>query len=31
VTLMLGDVANESPRERRRVLVKLVNDATRRS
>jgi hypothetical protein len=30
VTLMLGEVANESPQERRRVLVKLVNDATRK-
>ncbi|MFD0441532.1 hypothetical protein ACFQ10_00920 [Streptomyces indonesiensis] len=30
VTLMLGEAANESPQERRRVLVKLVNDATRK-
>ncbi|WP_275559412.1 TetR family transcriptional regulator [Streptomyces sp. 5-6(2022)] len=30
VTLMLGEVANESPEDRRRVLVKLVNDATRK-
>ncbi|MTD53284.1 TetR family transcriptional regulator [Amycolatopsis pithecellobii] len=31
VTLMLGEVANESPQDRRRVLVKLVNDATKKS
>jgi AcrR family transcriptional regulator len=29
MTLMLGDVANESPADRRRVLVDLVNLATR--
>ncbi|GAA1826777.1 TetR family transcriptional regulator [Pseudonocardia ailaonensis] len=30
IALMLGDVANESPEERRRVLARIVNDATRR-
>lgn len=30
ITLMLGEVADESPEERRRVLVTLVNDATRK-
>ena len=29
VTLMLGDVARQTPQERREVLVRLVNEATR--